>query len=459
MILNQKEMNVPSELVVNMDETGLNTMSFSKTTLAPKGSKQVPGLTKGATSSVTKVTCMTANGILLPYMIIFEGKTGTVLPDDVEPAKGSLYTCTATHFANWDTTLIYIRKVIVPYVQKVRGERSGAVEATGNPQWAILIWDNFSAHHNDLVSAELEKFHIKSFFLPPNCTSVGQPLDVNFNGPEKMSLKQHFTRWYSKEHARRKVAGSCTKTILPTSMIRKRRLIAIMVRRVHELMENMTSMMIKAWKKAGLDVVGTMDLDDTDEVDRVPIDDILVEEMLELTMNEVGMEVDPVDAAEDHIFEDLTLTAPDSAEHMNAYDLYDSLYDVENENLDMRDEYEEESMHDGDESYFEHCVVPRADETVSCASNGNISVESCQKVELTKVQADAGWMRVKYETSQKITPEELVSILKRSRKGCKSIVLTSTRNRTKEGFEMCITGADRSTILDGGKFFTFGVSQ
>ena len=54
------------------------------------------------------------DGNLLPYMLIFQGKTAKSIPDDVVPAAGSIYTSTAKHVATSITTLKYVKDIVIP---------------------------------------------------------------------------------------------------------------------------------------------------------------------------------------------------------------------------------------------------------------------------------------------------------------------------------------------------------
>lgn len=47
------------------------------------------------------------------------------------------------------------------------------------------------------VLEKLQKENIEVVFIPPNCTSELQPLDLSVNKPLKDHLKTKFTQWYA----------------------------------------------------------------------------------------------------------------------------------------------------------------------------------------------------------------------------------------------------------------------
>jgi hypothetical protein len=68
-----KSFQIPPELVINFDQTGLHLAPVSKTTYSPKGAKQVVIRFCNDKCQVTAVLAGTASGSLLSPQIIFEG--------------------------------------------------------------------------------------------------------------------------------------------------------------------------------------------------------------------------------------------------------------------------------------------------------------------------------------------------------------------------------------------------
>lgn len=70
-----KELGTPPELMYNADQTGINLLTMSNKTWHPCGDKQVPGVGVEEKCQFTLMLCFTAAGDLVPFQIIFGGKT------------------------------------------------------------------------------------------------------------------------------------------------------------------------------------------------------------------------------------------------------------------------------------------------------------------------------------------------------------------------------------------------
>ena len=213
-----------------------------------------------------------------------------------------------------------------------------------NVRWAILIWNNFSAHLDADVTNELEQNRIKCFPLPPNCTSKYQPLDVLFNGLEKRMLRDNFSEWHFQALNRALKMDNQAVNVIPKSASMKRTLIATLIRGTHDAMAMKTAMIVNCWSTAGL-----MDLEaiPTEKVSNV-IDEHVVQAMLDETSKDEKIEyleennptfmehVDDGENEEEKAIED------DVVDHMQALELYD----------EEEEQYVcEESSSDDDNSY------------------------------------------------------------------------------------------------------------
>ena len=317
-------------------------------------------------------------------MLIFAGKTEAVLPKDVVPVAGSVYTSTPSHFANASTTKEFVHKIIIPFVKAQRQARIESKQSTTeeeNSRWAVLIWDNFSAHANPEVVELLESHRIKPFYLPPNCTSIYQALDVLFNGVEKMTLKNHFSEWHFRQLEAALEEDPDNIDVLPKFASKKRTLIAALVRGVHELMAERTALMMKAWDLTKLfeDDRGAEDLTD------IGVSNDAVEVIRELTItNDVTMEVD-----EDEGFEPMEhATAPDADEHRNNFDLDDGEeVEQEEEQAAIEEELEETDEEEEAPTPKRRCLV---DEAAANATEASSSAETTHMVYLTRVSGGRG---------------------------------------------------------------------
>ena len=110
---------IPPELIINFDQTGLKYVPVGDWTMAKKGSKSVPISGLGDKRQITAVFAGTLSGMFLPPQLIYEGKTKGCLPK-VDFPQGWDITCTANHWANEESMKRYIKNIIVPYIGKPR---------------------------------------------------------------------------------------------------------------------------------------------------------------------------------------------------------------------------------------------------------------------------------------------------------------------------------------------------
>jgi hypothetical protein len=72
--------DIPAELVVNSDQTGIPLVPSSDYTRAPKGAKDVSTHGHGDKRQITIVPSTAATGESLPLQVIYQGKTQQSLP-------------------------------------------------------------------------------------------------------------------------------------------------------------------------------------------------------------------------------------------------------------------------------------------------------------------------------------------------------------------------------------------
>ena len=107
--------------------------------MAKEGSKKVPIAGLEDKRQITAVFGVTLEGHFLPPQLIYQGKTVASLPSTRFPSDWHV-TFTPTYWANKSTTLAYIEKVILPYVQSKRKQCNVSHE-----QRALCIFDNFKS--------------------------------------------------------------------------------------------------------------------------------------------------------------------------------------------------------------------------------------------------------------------------------------------------------------------------
>ena len=158
-----------------------------------EGSKSVSIIGLGDKRQITAVFAGTMSGMFLSPQLIYKGKTKACLPK-VDFPKGWYIAFTYNHWANEDTVLRYIRKVIVPYIEKTKEEMKLPSE-----QRALCILDNFTAQCTSDVNDLFECHGIDTVHVPANCTGELQPMNISINQPVKEFLKDEFHNWYVDE--------------------------------------------------------------------------------------------------------------------------------------------------------------------------------------------------------------------------------------------------------------------
>ena len=111
---------IPSDLIINWDHTALKLVPSSSWTMEKKGSKRVEIVAIDDKRQITCVLACTLSGHYLPVQLIYQGMTSRCHPCEVCFPGNWHITQTPNHWANEDTTIDYVNKIIIPYVNKTR---------------------------------------------------------------------------------------------------------------------------------------------------------------------------------------------------------------------------------------------------------------------------------------------------------------------------------------------------
>lgn len=179
---------IPPELVLNWDQTGLKIVPSSSWTMERCGVKRVDMLGINDKRQITAVFCGSLTGDFLPVQLIYAGKTPRCHPKFNFPPGWDI-THAPKHWSNEDTMLQYISNIVVPYVESMR-------EKFDEDPAALIVMDNFKGQVTPKVNQLLEEHRIHVCLLPPNTTDRLQPLDISVNKPAKEFLRRKFQEWY-----------------------------------------------------------------------------------------------------------------------------------------------------------------------------------------------------------------------------------------------------------------------
>ena len=149
--------DIPADLIINWDHTGLNYVPVSNWTMAAQGSKRVEIGGIDDKRQITAVFAGTMSGLFLPPQIIYQGNTTKCLPPFKFPNSWHI-TYSHNHWANERTTEDYIRKFLLPYVQSKKKELRTSS--------AIVIFDRFKGQCTPHIMSLLASRNIHIATVP-----------------------------------------------------------------------------------------------------------------------------------------------------------------------------------------------------------------------------------------------------------------------------------------------------
>ena len=158
---------IPMELIINFDQTGIHYVPVSDWTMAEEGAKRVELVGKDDKRQLTAVFAGSMNGEFLPPQLIYQGKTTRCLPNYDFPSDWHI-TFSANHWSNKDTMKEYIDHIVLPHINKKREELK---LASNYP--ALLTFDNFKAQCTPGILTLLDQNNINVVLVPANCTDYG----------------------------------------------------------------------------------------------------------------------------------------------------------------------------------------------------------------------------------------------------------------------------------------------
>ena len=228
-----QEHNIPDDLVVNFDQTGVKLVPTSDYTFAPKGTHDVSATGSNDKREITAVVAGTKSGLKLPPQLIYSGKTQRCLPklEDGFELNGTHLTMSDSHWSTEQTMIQYIDLVLKPYISETR-------KKLNNPSAkALLLLDVYKVHQCDTVIAAMKALNGEIKFIPGSMTSKCQPMDLSVNKSLKSQLKNEFNSWYGDE----------VKAAIDSGMDKKdvSKSISLAMSRVKPLA---TKWFIKAWR-------------------------------------------------------------------------------------------------------------------------------------------------------------------------------------------------------------------
>ena len=130
---NVEKFQIPTSLVLNLDQTNSKYVSMGKATIAEKVSNSIPISGSSDKRSMT----ITLNGKFLEIQLIYGGKTNQSLPKSAFLIGFSL-SDNPKHYSNTANSIKLIKETIIPYIEKER-----ILLKLPKTQPALLIMDVF----------------------------------------------------------------------------------------------------------------------------------------------------------------------------------------------------------------------------------------------------------------------------------------------------------------------------
>ena len=115
----QQTYNIPDERIINVDQTPSKYMPTSSVTTAEKNSKHVPKQEVDDKCAITLKLAKTLSGDMLPFQMIYTGKTSCSLPAAKFP-ESFLLGFKKLHWSNEEETLPLLKEVISPYITNLK---------------------------------------------------------------------------------------------------------------------------------------------------------------------------------------------------------------------------------------------------------------------------------------------------------------------------------------------------
>ena len=135
--------DVPSALVLNLDQTTHSYVSLGKYTFSSKGSKNVPIKGLDDKRQITATFVVSATGFFLSIQVIYRGKSKRCLPKFTFPSNFHV-TFTLNHWSNLEKCEDLFKVVIFPYLTAKKKDLDYPKD-----QRSLIIMDTFKGQDNE----------------------------------------------------------------------------------------------------------------------------------------------------------------------------------------------------------------------------------------------------------------------------------------------------------------------
>ena len=189
------EFDIPSCLIVNSDQTGAQYSAGGEETYDKIGSKQVEVIGMDEKRSFTLMVGISMSGEVLPFQVVYAGKTHRSLPTSIAPGYTKATkelkfrfesSGNESHWSTMKTMESYVTEILGPYFELHR-------QQLGQPnKLCISQIDCWSVHKSLEFRTWMQKYYpwIRIHYVPANCTGLFQPCDVGIQHILKLAIRR-----------------------------------------------------------------------------------------------------------------------------------------------------------------------------------------------------------------------------------------------------------------------------
>jgi hypothetical protein len=242
---------IPPCLVVNTSQNGIHlVLTVGERTWENKGSKHTQVLGVEDKRQITLVVSSTTNGNLLPGQILFIGTTHRCLPPSRKLKcinSGPDLKFNENHWSTLEIMKDFVHKLLLAYLHKQIQQLD--LQANQKPVWLIDYW---SIHKRKEFLDWIKKKHpnILVVFVPTNCTSELQLVDVIIQRPLKHGFKVNFNKWTTCVIKQQIYNGK--EPFIDLKMNNLKPQICGWLHSTWTQVQGMDGMIVKGWEKTGI---------------------------------------------------------------------------------------------------------------------------------------------------------------------------------------------------------------
>jgi hypothetical protein len=177
--------------ILNMDQTPVYFTMSTKRTLELITKKTIHIRTTADDTKRTAIAVtITADGTLLPSMVVFKGAVNGWIAQTEFAAypTTNYYRCQANAWMDEAVMLAWVDEILAPYVAMAPDQVV-----------PLLILDSYCCHMMGSVVQQIQELGVEVKHIPGRCTSLCQPVDVGLNKPFKDCIQRAWHNWMMAE--------------------------------------------------------------------------------------------------------------------------------------------------------------------------------------------------------------------------------------------------------------------